>query len=115
MNFIARIRHHSLVWKSWHQHAKVSGVLGDVLFRWEPSHVYRSGILTQDQIEAFRLHPDVELEMTDISLPEMGETQITEQAVEVESPPHIEPPAAPKPKLQLSEAFMKRHNLPPRK
>jgi hypothetical protein len=130
MTFIARIRHHSLVWKNWHHHAKVSGTLHGVVFRWEPAHIYRSGVLSEDQIAQFTNHADVELEMVSVSLPEMGETPITEAAVEDEPlpveavndtpashpalPPEIKPaaPVPPKAKWQPPERFVKQ---PPRK
>jgi hypothetical protein len=83
MTFIARIRHHSLVWKHWHGHAKTSGVLHGVAFRWEPSHIYRSGVLNEEQVRMFTNHSDVDLEMVAVSLPELDEIPIAEPAVEV--------------------------------
>jgi hypothetical protein len=94
MTFIARIRHHSLVWKNWHNHAKVSGVLHGVVFRWEPSHIYRSGILDAEQITQFTNHADVELEAVAHSLPGMGEIPVEKPAEEVPEPL---PGAAPEP------------------
>lgn len=64
MTCIARVRQHSLIWRTWREAAKPGGVLAGVAFQWEPGNVYRSGALSREQAAVLRLHPDVELEMT---------------------------------------------------
>ena len=62
MTFTARIRRHSFTWQAWVRTNRISGVVGDVLFRWVRGGDFVSGPLAPLQIDALRLFDDVQLE-----------------------------------------------------
>jgi hypothetical protein len=69
MTFIARLKDFSPVWRLWHEQARVSGRLHDVLFFWEPGNVYRSkDSLTAAQIAVLHTHPSVVMEAVETVL-----------------------------------------------
>jgi hypothetical protein len=61
MNFFARIKQNSAVYRNWQSEHRLSGILCGIRFSMYPGFVYESDMLTPDQVSVARDHTAVEM------------------------------------------------------